>query len=202
MVRFQSSLQEKEKGDESRYFKAEEAKRLAEIRANVEKIMSSENDERKDDLIELLATKPEADKSGIISKLGLDDWKFALPVGMFIAIPTLANEVLVLNAETQLVACFIIFASTMYTSLGGPVAKYLDSVADERYANLRKFDDAVLKEVLDGISENQKVIIIILNLFFYFQSNLINEKMNYFYLLSLSKMYMRIILYSIGPYNG
>ena len=43
-------------------------------------------------------------KDTVLAKLGLDDWKFALPMGMFIAIPTLGNEVLVLDAETQLVA--------------------------------------------------------------------------------------------------
>jgi hypothetical protein len=29
----------------------------------------------------------------MISKLGLDDWKFALPVGMLVGIPAIRNEV-------------------------------------------------------------------------------------------------------------
>lgn len=42
-----------------------------------------------------VAAKPESEK-GMIAKLGLDDWKFALPVGLFIGIPTIANEVSIL----------------------------------------------------------------------------------------------------------
>lgn len=36
------------------------------------------------------------EEPSFISKFGLDDWKFALPVGLFLGIPALANEVLLL----------------------------------------------------------------------------------------------------------
>ena len=102
------------------------------------------------------AAKPE-DK-GIIGKLGLDDWKFALPVGLFIGIPTMANEVLVLSAESQLVACFILFCSTMYTQTGGMIAKSLDEYRDNVYTQLKKVDDAMLIDIQASISANQKVL--------------------------------------------
>ena len=152
-------MSEKEKGEESKFFKAEEAKKLAEIKANLEKIMAGENTEQKEELIQMLS-EPKAEDKGIIGKLGLDDWKIALPVGIFIAIPTLANEVLVLSPESQLVACFMIFCGTMYNQIGGPVGKYLDNVADEKWDKVKKFDDNILKEVLDGIKENQQVKLI------------------------------------------
>jgi hypothetical protein len=33
------------------------------------------------------------EKKGALSKLGLDDWKFALPAGFILGIPAIANEV-------------------------------------------------------------------------------------------------------------
>ena len=43
----------------------------------------------------------------MIAQYGLNDWKFAIPAGMIIGIPVLGNEWLVLGAETQLVAVWI-----------------------------------------------------------------------------------------------
>jgi hypothetical protein len=40
-----------------------------------------------------IADKKE-EKTGLIAKLGLDDWKFALPMGLFVGIPALSNEVI------------------------------------------------------------------------------------------------------------
>jgi hypothetical protein len=94
----------------------------------------------------------------MISKLGLDDWKFALPVGLFIGIPTFANEVLVLSAESQLVACFILFCSTMYTQTGGMIAKSLDEYRDNVYTQMKKVDDAMLVDIQSSIAANQKVL--------------------------------------------
>lgn len=33
------------------------------------------------------------EKNTVLSKLGLDDWKFALPIGLLVGIPAVANEV-------------------------------------------------------------------------------------------------------------
>ncbi len=94
----------------------------------------------------------------MITKLGLDDWKMALPASMFVAIPTLANEVLVLDAETQLVACFVLFCSTMYTQLGGMVAKSLDEYRDNVYTTLKKVDESMLVDINASIAANEKVL--------------------------------------------
>jgi len=104
-----------------------------------------------------IASKPDAEK-GVIAKLGLDDWKFALPVGLFIGIPTFANEVLVLSAESQLVACFTLFCSTMYTQAGGMIAKSLDEYRDNVYTTLKKVDDSMLVDIQASIKANEKVL--------------------------------------------
>ena len=34
---------------------------------------------------------------GVVSKLGLNDWKFALPIAMLVGIPAISNEVIVVS---------------------------------------------------------------------------------------------------------
>ena len=49
-----SSLDDKKKGAEAAYIKAQEAKRMAEAKAKFEALMKSENSEEKQELIEML----------------------------------------------------------------------------------------------------------------------------------------------------
>ena len=95
-------------------------------------------------------------KDTLLSKIGLDDWKFALPAGMFIAIPTLGNEVLVLDAETQLVACFTLFCATMYTQVGPMIAGSLDEYRTNVYETLKKVDEGMLVDIKASIAANEK----------------------------------------------
>lgn len=94
----------------------------------------------------------------MLSKLGLDDWKFALPVGMFIGIPTLANEVLVLDAETQLVACFCLFSATMYTQVGPMMASGLDDYRNNVAETLKKVDESMLVDIKASLEANEKTL--------------------------------------------
>ena len=49
-----SSLEGKEKGEESRYFRQQEAARKAEMRAQLEKILADDKHDKNDDLVEIL----------------------------------------------------------------------------------------------------------------------------------------------------
>jgi flagellar biosynthesis/type III secretory pathway protein FliH len=53
-VRTFSTLGEKERGEEARYFNAETQKQIADMKAKLEKIAESDNAELKDELVELL----------------------------------------------------------------------------------------------------------------------------------------------------
>mmetsp|Transcript_18232 Transcript_18232/g.40463 ORF Transcript_18232/g.40463 Transcript_18232/m.40463 type:complete len:342 (-) Transcript_18232:66-1091(-) len=150
-------LEGRERGEEAKFIRAMEADRQTAIRANIERILALEDgSEEKADLMEIIDKK--ADEESILHKLGLDDWKFALPVGMFIGIPCLANEVLVLDAETQLVACFILFCSTMYTQVGGMMAKSLDDYSKEIFDDLKAVDDAMLTQIHTAIAADTMVL--------------------------------------------
>jgi len=111
--------------------------------------------EEKQNLVELLEKK---ENKGLISKLGLDDWKFAIPVGTLIAIPLIKTELIVIDAEFQLTACFGLFLATMYTQLGGMLDKSLTSYRDEIANQLIAVDDDIKSQLLAAKEADQFVV--------------------------------------------
>lgn len=124
---FSSVLETREIGEEARYIRTQEAQKQAEIRANIERILAlEEGHSEKAELVQLLGSKSlkiehysrqtdcdivavqflfhftekKEEDTGFIAKFGLNDWKFALPAGLFIAIPALSNEVRAACFET------------------------------------------------------------------------------------------------------
>lgn len=67
---------------------------------------------------------------------------------------------LVLDAETQLVACFILFCSTMYVNVGGMLGKGLDDYGREIYDDLQAVDNTVLDQINTAIVADQQVLTI------------------------------------------
>jgi hypothetical protein len=104
-----------------------------------------------------LAKKDEEEQSFLV-KLGLNDWKFAIPVGMLVGIPALSNEIIVLDAEMQLTACFVLFCSTMYTQVGPMIAKSLDSYGKEVADELKDLDKAFQSQIKTAISANEQAL--------------------------------------------
>jgi hypothetical protein len=62
---------------------------------------------------------------------------------------------LVLDAETQLVACFILFCSTMYTQVGGMMGKSLDDYSKEIYEELKAVDNSMLTQINTAIAADE-----------------------------------------------
>lgn len=65
---------------------------------------------------------------------------------------------LILDAETQLVACFILFCSTMYTQVGGMIGKSLDNYGNEVADELKAVDNAMLEQINSAVEANQSAI--------------------------------------------
>lgn len=143
-------------GEEAKFFKQQEEKRLADMRAQMEAILKSDDVEKKEDLMELLATKTE-DK-GIISQLGLDDWKIAVPLGVILAIPVMKNEILVINEEFTLAAVFMVFCSTVYVNLSGMIGKSIDSETSAIADSLKKVDEVLLQEISESVKANKEIL--------------------------------------------
>ena len=53
-VRSLSNLNEKERGDEARYFRSQEAAQKAELKAQLEKILADDKHDKNDELLEIL----------------------------------------------------------------------------------------------------------------------------------------------------
>jgi len=145
-------LEGKERAEETRYIKQVEAAREAEIRKNLERIMALEaGHEEKQELVELLSKKEE--KKGALALLS--DWKFALPAGLFLGIPAVLNEFVIVDAELQLTACFILFCSTMYNQVGPMVAKGLEAQKKAVDDELKGLDVMVSAETKSLIEINK-----------------------------------------------
>jgi hypothetical protein len=146
-------LENKERAEETRYIKAVETAREAEMRKNLERILALEaSHEEKQELVELLSDKKE-EKKGVLAYLG--DWKFAIPAGLFLGIPAVLNESIIVDAELQLTACFILFCSTMYTQVGPMIAKQLDDHKKSIVNDLKGLDDVFTSEAKRLIKENE-----------------------------------------------
>jgi len=153
--RFSSLLDKKEKGEETRFIREEEAKRHREM---VEKILAQEDSSvEKKELVELLAGKKEEPK-GFLAKFGLDDPKIAAPVAFILGIPAIYNEVIVIDAELQITAVFLLICSLMYKHAGPMIGKSLDDQRKVVEDSLKSFDTNLQIEVRQSIAENENIL--------------------------------------------
>jgi hypothetical protein len=98
------------------------------------------------------------EEKGFLAKYGLDDWKFALPIGILVGMPVVSNEVYVMNAETHIVVAFLIFIYTMYSQTGAMIAKSLDEQRDAIFNQLKAVDESLLTDLKASIQANEKVL--------------------------------------------
>ena len=63
----------------------------------------------------------------VLKDLGLDKWQYQLPLGIWLAVPVISNEVLMLSEETQLVGVFAMFCGASYVLGNQAVADMLDA---------------------------------------------------------------------------
>eukprot|EP01034_Spumella_vulgaris_P035330 gene35330-43563_t len=153
---FSSVIEKKEHADEARYIREVEARRKAEIRANMERILALEDShDEKTHLVELLEKKEE---TGFLAKFGLNDWKYAVPVGAMLLVPAISNQILVLDAEFQLSCCFFLFVSAAATNLGPMLASGFQASRTEIQTKLEAVDDAIKEQLVDAIAANTAAI--------------------------------------------
>ncbi|UIZ21090.1 hypothetical protein KXD40_000886 [Peronospora effusa] len=66
---------------------------------------------------------------GLLDQAGLTDWKISAPIIGALAIPAISNHFYVLNEESQLACCFLLFCSATYKFGGEMIASYFDDRA-------------------------------------------------------------------------
>lgn len=152
-----STLVNKERGEETAYFRKQEAERQAQIRADLDRILALEDGhEDKQELLSVIEEQKAPES--LISKLGLNDWKWALPAGLFVGIPIINLEVILLDAEFQLAASFILFCTTMYTQVGPMIYKGLYDEGQEIMKDLQKVDEVLESQIKYAIEQNEMAL--------------------------------------------
>merc|ERR1711871_875545 len=145
---------EKGMSEETKYIRQQEA---AAMKKKLDEILAAEgNEEERTEMKKILGVESSEEK-GMISKLGLDDWKFAIPAAMLVGIPAISNEVIVLSEELQLTAVFILFCSTMYTQAGGMLSKGLDDYSKEIEDKFKAVDDNMLVSLKSAQTANKQL---------------------------------------------
>lgn len=96
------------------------------------------------------ATEEKKEEGGFLSNLSP---LYAIPTGIILGIPIIQNEVLILNEETQLVACFAAFVITAYTKGGDAIGASLDDKAAAIQKEHNLIEDSqieAVQAVIDG----------------------------------------------------
>lgn len=90
-----------------------------------------------------------------LASVGLDDWKRQLPLGIFLAIPMIHNEVIILSEETQLVGCFCLFCGTVYQLGSQSIADMLDAKGKAIMAEHNALEDEAIQGTKDVVSAHE-----------------------------------------------
>ncbi|KAL4139824.1 hypothetical protein PRNP1_001230 [Phytophthora ramorum] len=89
---------------------------------------------------------------GLLDQAGLTDWKISAPIIGALSIPAISNHFYVLNEESQLACCFLLFCSASYKFGGEMIASYFDERAAAILGEHNAVEDANLdlaKETLE-----------------------------------------------------
>jgi len=152
-------LATKEQGEEVSYIRRQEHERKARLRAQMEEILAREqHDEEHQALVNVIEskkTKVDSKDVGILQYLGLDDWKWALPVSISLASPMIAHEVIVVDYKFYLVGAFCMMWHA-YDMVVLPIYLEKTSWIGEYIANFWKdVDDKAVAEINDAIDSSE-----------------------------------------------
>ena len=86
---------------------------------------------------------PQVRSMSMLKEVGLDKWQYQLPIGIFLAIPIIQNQVLMLSEEMQLVGCFTMFCGAAYQLGNQAVADALDAKGKAIIAQHNALEDTV-----------------------------------------------------------
>jgi hypothetical protein len=95
-------------------------------------------------LIFISNTAPEKKELGFIERNGLNHPLFWIPIGILVGTPILANEVLVLSNETQLLGTVMLTYGLLYLKFGQSAADAFDATIEEQKKKYASVDEAIL----------------------------------------------------------
>ncbi len=81
-------------------------------------------------------------------------------MGIIAAVPALTQDIIIISEETQIVGCFVMFVSAIYTQFGDAIAKNLDAQSAAVLSALNKQEDInveVTKVICHVIKSNAEL---------------------------------------------
>jgi len=87
----------------------------------------------------------------MLKEVGLDKWQYQLPIGIFLAIPIIQNQVLMLSEEMQLVGCFTMFCGAAYQLGNQAVADALDAKGKAIIAQHNALEDTAIASIKEVV---------------------------------------------------
>eukprot|EP01035_Chromulina_nebulosa_P022150 gene22150-28681_t len=152
-----SSLSERERGEESKYIQQEDRRKIAELKAQMEKILSDSSKETKEELIDLIeSTKPAGES--FIEKHKLNSPLLLLPVSTFVLTPLFSHNYLVVNEEFYVLIAFGIFFSTIINNFGPAISKSLDDKIEGIKTSLAIVEDVFKQKLISEVTVSKSVV--------------------------------------------
>lgn len=112
---------------------------------NVVTVLTMDENEKKD----VVLKTPES----FAEKWHLYDWKVSAPLAMAVAIPVFSNGIYVVNEETQLAACFILFCTSVYKYGGDAIGSFFDARGDAILEEHNAVEDSMIKNCKEILSQ-------------------------------------------------
>ncbi|RMX68670.1 hypothetical protein DD238_003564 [Peronospora effusa] len=97
---------------------------------------------------------------GLLDQAGLTDWKISAPIIGALAIPAISNHFYVLNEESQLACCFLLFCSATYKFGGEMIASYFDDRAAAILNEHNAVEDANLDLAKETLETHKAMLLI------------------------------------------
>jgi len=108
------------------------------------------------------ASNPLRDEEKSVATGGiLSDIRVQVPIGFLAAIPLLQNQVFILNEETQLLGCFMVFVGTMYSQAGDAIGKALDAKSNAVIAEHNAQEEVTLAAVRSLVGAHEKKLTLV-----------------------------------------
>ncbi|RLN63972.1 hypothetical protein BBP00_00003739 [Phytophthora kernoviae] len=97
---------------------------------------------------------------GLLTQYGLDDWKLSAPLIGALSIPAISNHFYVLNEESQLAFCFMLFCTASYKFGGDMIASFFDERAAAILGEHNAVEDANLELAKETLATHQAMLTI------------------------------------------
>lgn len=91
----------------------------------------------------------------------LSDIRVQLPIGFLAAIPLIQTQVFILNEETQLLGCFMVFVGTLYSQAGDAIGKALDVKGEAVIAEHNAQEEIAVSALRSVLAAHEKKLTLV-----------------------------------------